>query len=597
MSNGASSIPPAAHSSYPSFGTLQDVELELEQVFDPNDPTVSATSEFFSSYSIPNQVSVATESPLPMGALVSPAVHLHPAPQRFTAAPQECATCGASVNLYSRLVPVPQTAGQQYEGAHAWVCTLCSATQLWASRINHFVSSGSATPALSTPSAASPAYQSPTTQAALVPVELAHKVLESVTPVSPSAAALGPTVFPSSVAANRAVTHGNPRSTGAGQNFFFVLDRNISRAECTEMVRSINHLVSNDLPADAGLFLITFGHTVALYDLRVKNSTLAAAQIFPGDTPPTIEDLETYISEAEDAAGRRLVNPMALPRVSAAKDQLSDALDAFEQSAAALEAQKLLQPRALGAAVEWALAIVSAGREGDRLLTQRLNNSAGKTAAPNSEPALDEELPPGSSFMHSTILILTSGPPDFGPGETTLESSTAENSRAAEFFAAVGARARKLNTEIHYACAGQGFFAAHIVRKMVEKAGGEVFLHKTFGRDFLADITTAMQRPIGYGGELEIFFSSGLKITRVIGAVAELKQLGPRDPNKDVVDSSAAPVFSHGSASSVNRMRLTLANCRPDQAISLFYTLAEDLPQDYVYLQFRFRWKDWNHQT
>ena len=46
------------------------------------------------------------------------------------------------------------------------------------------------------------------------------------------------------------------------------------------------------------------------------------------------------------------------PRVSAVSDHFFDCLESFEQSSSAVEQQKLMNPRAIGAAADWITTIV-----------------------------------------------------------------------------------------------------------------------------------------------------------------------------------------------------------------------------------------------
>jgi hypothetical protein len=210
--------------------------------------------------------------------------------------------------------------------------------------------------------------------------------------------------------------------------------------------------------------------------------------------------------------------------------------------------------------------------------------------------------PSSSSHSFTHVLVLTSGPPDFGPGQTTLEVSTPENESAIAYYTALGHRARTNHMQVEYVAQGMGHFAAPIVRKLVEPTGGSIYLQKAFNEQFMSDMRGCLFRAIGYNGRVDLYFSSGLKMTRVIGGVSQLTTDDEDDTStrtrSTVDDDAAAGANETGDSSSVvSHLRLQLSNCRPDESIAIYYALKEDLPQDYVHMQFVFTYTDWNHQT
>ena len=259
-----------------------------------------------------------------------------------------------------------------------------------------------------------------------------------------------------------------------------------------------------------------------------------------------------------------------------------------------------------------------AGRELDQL-TRGSGRSGGSSA----------------SFAFSQALLLTSGPPDFGPGETTLEEHTAENAAAASFFHGAGTRARAINLQYDYSCQGGANFSAAIVRKLVDPSGGAVYMHKSFGpvevatgtgispatasgsgnttssdggadaegdSPWLQDMRQVLFRAVGYDGELELRFSSGLRVSRVIGAVTSISDRAAPTATAATAtpdegeDELADPKADKESASRVGFLRLQLSNLRPDSSLSLYLRLRDDLPQQYATLQYSLCYRDWNHQ-
>ena len=185
-----------------------------------------------------------------------------------------------------------------------------------------------------------------------------------------------------------------------------------------------------------------------------------------------------------------------------------------------------------------------------------------------------------------------------------MEFQTSENEAARIYYAEVGERARANSIQIDYCTYGMGHFACPIIRKLVEPTGGSIYQHKSLNHTFVSDLREILFRSIGYNGKVEMFFSPGLKVTRVIGGVAQLAEGQESNveahhsvPSTNESSSADSLSSSLGVNAHVNRLTLHLSNCRPDESISILFGLREDLPQDYVVIQFVFTYKDWNHQT
>jgi hypothetical protein len=615
-------------------GTILPGDLPTQQQqqlsYDPMDPTVGSQSEHLSSFCLPNRSSVSSASPLPMGALLSPTLHLHPAPPRFQQPLQMCRACGAAINLYCDMQQQPLRSGSTASptGTHEqmqWVCSFCRVAQPFRSRINKSVVRVQAPSADGAGRPAAPPVSTP--------VELAVKVVEFVRPAVPGATVLPPTVFPASAApapsspnaSNGTTASVHPRGSGSGLNYAFVLDRHIDKAEASLLRRSLATFVRDELPPEAGLALLSFGATVSVYDLRAKG--VAASHVFTGLTGPSVEDLEIYLAQ----------HGAVWPTVQEVRDQFVECLESFEQSCVASEQQKLLmQPRAMGAAAEWVSALVHAGREYDNMQREMMVAAAAAAAANSSSPspssstaAAADSYRPSFCFTHA--LLLVSGPPDLGPGATTLHSPSLENAHASLYYAELGLRARAANLQFDYCAAGMGHFAAPLVRRLVEPSGGQVFLHKSFGEGpavvntsagsvsgehshWESDMRAVLFRSVGYDGSVEMHVGQNIRVTRVVGAVSALSDKPLSPLQRDVAEfgdagpdgSTAAALRAQerglraatdkSAAQSVTHLRMQLSNCRPDSCVSLYYELGDDIPSDYVCLQFVVRYTDWHHQ-
>ena len=396
------------------------------------------------------KLATANSSPLPMGLLLSPTVHLYPPPPRFRTQQhvglQRCRRCRAYINTYCRFAP--HTAAGQ-----TWTCALCEAQQPFQSEVNQYVQP-----------AASP---DGGPQLAALPVELACKVIETVTPSSSHAAVLPQTVFPASE--KPSITAGiHPRSTGEGLNYVFVVDRHIAKTDLGDLKRQLTTLL-RDLPPQAGLALLAFSNTVTLFDLTAKG--VASGLVVTGETGPTLESLEGYLQSAGSS----------LPTVASSLDTFLDCIDSLEQSASSLSDQKLFSPRAIGPAVEWTLAMVEAGREVDRLRRESLASkqpNGHSSSSPNSSGSLSSP----SAFAFTQLILLTSGAPDFGPGEVTMsdsETSSPENEDAITYWSSLGQRCHLSHLQIDMIAQGLGNFGVRVVRKCVDQSGGSISLHKS----------------------------------------------------------------------------------------------------------------------
>ena len=241
-----------------------------------NDPTVGTSLDTFSSQLVPNHVDLVETSNIPFGVSLTPSLHLHDPPPRYASAHiQACQQCDARVNQFCRFT----TNNNQPQ----WTCVLCQTQQVFRSHINQYVTTHSPSPNTSNPST--------------LPVEFALPLIETVEPLTPNAAIFPPTVFPPSAPTNPA-TNGferiHPRSTGAGLNYAIIIDRNIPKADFIEFKRSLITLIK-ELPSDAGISLITFAHTVTIYDLTQNG--IAAGNVQSGETGPTMEAMEEIIQE------------------------------------------------------------------------------------------------------------------------------------------------------------------------------------------------------------------------------------------------------------------------------------------------------------
>jgi hypothetical protein len=462
---------------------------------------------------------------------------------------QTCTGCHAWINPYCTLV-APSAQQQQQQ---QWICALCRTRQPFESRINQYVQASPVTPMVGQQSSA---------YASSMPVELAYKVLETVTPASQHAAILAPTVFPASSRLTTAPS-ATPLASGGGLNFIFIVDRATAPSDFAHLRQSLTVLLAH-LPPDAGLALMSFSDSVTLYDLT--QSTVASGHIFTGTMGPTVEEIDNHLQ----------THGVILPRVSAVSDHLLSCLETMEQRSAASYAsleQRTFTPRAIGAALEWALAIVHAGREYDRMLRTASSPSAGAQA---------------SAFAFTRILLLTSGPPDFGPGPTREVPNDSD-----AYYAALGSSARRNSVVVDYFAVGLNQYASSSLRKLTDPSGGSVYLYPdSYSSRFLLDVRNAIMRPIGYDGSVEVYHSAGMKITRLIGGVTRVET----DTSSSSEESGADSVQSNVRSDAVTHVRLQLANCRPDESVAIYYALKEDLPQDYVYLQFVFSYMDWNHQ-
>ena len=118
---------------------------------------------------------------------------------------------------------------------------------------------------------------------------------------------------------------------------------------------------------------------------------------------------------------------------------------------------------------------------------------------------------------------------------------------------------------------------------------------------WLQDMRQVLFRAVGYDGELELRFSAGLRVSRVIGAVTSISDRAA--PSAAITaaatpdeDESSDPKADKESAARVGFLRLQLSNLRPDSSLSLYLRLRDDLPQQYATIQYSFCYRDWNPQ-
>lgn len=309
-------------------------------------------------------------------------------------------------------------------------------------------------------------------------------------------------------------------ATATTPSYVLVVDAEAPKSALADLRRSLATVLA-DMPPGSLYGLVSFSNTVGVYSFDTTSlaSDLASCNAARGHCVPSGSELEHLLS------GRTLTDDAAalLRCVEALESSARDADDS---------ADKLMKPRCLGPAI-WVAAEV-AGRA-------------------------------------SHVVVLTTGPPDYGPGSVTPApgEEPAERERAARaFYEGLGASAAARACTVSVFCAGMRSFAVPLMRAVAAPTGGSVVVHKRFDSTFAHDLWLLLFRACGSGGTLEVRAPASVAVSRVIGGVTSLERRPP-----------AATAMA-------------LAAVHPDEAVSVYFRLADDVPEDYVHVQFALTYTD-----
>jgi hypothetical protein len=440
----------------------------------------------FSSLSVLNSKREFERFELPLGFVLQPAALLNPPPPLARRSPIRCSACTSYLNAFCRVETRGADGLVVAPSEQRWRCPFCGEVNL--NRGDVDLGSAESAP------------------------EVQRRVVEFLDPCALDTAHLR-------------------------VPYLFVVDGNAPQQLLQSLRRSLAAVLA-DLPPASLVGLVVFTHNVSVYDMGAASA--AACNTIPGKDSPQWADVDFLFEHAG------MLGP-----VREAAPRLLQCLNALAQCAkpASDQSNKLLNPRAIGPAVEVALA-------------QACRYSDAK-----------QGIYPGAH-----IVVCTTGAPDYGPGLTTLDPDTPENEAARKFFNALSLEAENSRVSVHVFCAGPGNFSVPVLRKLVSSCGGALFLYADFAEQFSHDLWLTLFRSVGLRGVLEVRLSSPLGVSRVIGGVTHL-----------VGDSIERNPSTEESA---QRLVFKLAAVQPDECLSFYFRPLEDVPGDFVNFQFVLSYTD-----
>ena len=361
----------------------------------------------------------------------------------------------------------------------------------------------------------------------------------------------------------------------------FVLDATVDESQVRDATRALLSAV-DALPADAHVCLVTFASCVAVHDLGGSpagdDAPAAPAETIALHALATAAERSATLRAAR-AGGASFVAPASQCRAS-----LERALAAVrpwpEQrlEAGSQRRPSGARPRCVGPAVAAALQLVrgatTMGGHGDDEVDQRS----------------DEDVCPWVGVaVVGRIVLLTTGPPNVGPGAPSHDTGGPST------FAELGTAARQAGVVIDLLSCGAAPCDVPRLMPMVHTSGGAVLLCTDgFGtsgagvgallpRSLAGCAAFTADQPAAAAG-VDIRCTQGVEVHRIIGSVAPLPRGAEIAPQ--AMPNSGGPSYPDTPSAVALYPPLQHSPC---QGVAYLLRLAEDTPARHVQVQFAIR--------
>jgi len=484
---------PAANGMKPLVESTDSPSVSMEER--SPDPFVTFTSSM-----VPNQSTVANGS-LPFGFFFCPVVNnsIGYSPPVLRREPIRCSKCAAFVNPYCK---VDKETGN-------WNCIFCSHTNSTGARD----------------------YATDDCKSALELLEAAVDWLP------PSDTNLRSFSLP-----------GEPASGGGtAPPLVYAIDESLDAEEAVEVAAAVLSAVQA-LPPNTLVGVLTYGASVAVYDLTLSGSGVATCEVLSGAHPPAPALLRPLLY----GTGAYLA-PVhaALPALKALLSSLRPNCPARPRA---------LRDRCLGPALEVAVALL------------RGNTNAGT-----------------SHHVGGRVLVIAGGHPSLGPGGWPADEDHPQRdalmAEAAEYLEHLGRRAQTQGVFVDVLAGARAPVGVALLEPLVREAGGCLVLHEGFGERFARDLRGAPARLHGARGQVDMRASCNVALSRLIGPVSSL-------PAGAVSQGEAhgGGVGSSGAEERWSENTCLMHTLEPGLALAGVLLLTEEVLEDAVYFQFVVRY-------
>jgi len=360
-----------------------------------------------------------------------------------------------------------------------------------------------------------------------------------------------------------AAAYGGDGDGGGGEPtpVVFLIDECLDDDEVAALRASMLKVVRS-LPGATRVGIATYAASVAVYDLSVTSGT-ASAEVVPGTRSPTPADLHSLLY----GTGTFLA-PLAtcMPAVEAVIGSLRPAASAAGPVAG--------RPRCLGPALETAAALLKRG--GGVGAAGGGGGGAGAAGAASAEGG-------------GRVLVCTGGPATRGPGGIGVDEDSElfdfEEAAAKTYIAELSSTVASLAVSVDILAGGRAAVGAMRLAPLADASGGAILLLEDFGGSFVSNASAAARRAAGRGAALSVRTSPGVSCTRVIGAAEAMSAesaAAATAPSLPALTRDGEINLPVRDTTDVFRLKST----DPSLGLAVFLEFTEDLPADFVYLQF-----------
>ncbi|GAM19388.1 hypothetical protein SAMD00019534_025630 [Acytostelium subglobosum LB1] len=531
-------------------------------------PQTLDQSVLFSSTSIPNRREMLNDTALPCGLLLSPFDRPVLTTSSFDYYPPRCAHCSAYLNIYCRLEEHP---------VHHWVCAVCrhsnsidSGTKgvrsIW--EVKHGLGWW-----------ATDAYRT------VLASDLYDIKRRRASPQTSSAAGTAVTVdsrgggisdpiSSSNVLADEQTTTtttttltSNALDQGTNAMYIFIVDENLPRSELTIIQQALRQLHSN-ISGTAQIALISCAKVVSIYEMATSTTGVVTATAHT--SAKLIYGGQSLSSS--DSFALKLKKKLFMDTVASGAEKFMQSFQSIISASSRGGSAPETAPIALGVAIECALSFISTSV--DRSGT-------------------------GSNSNGGRLFVFLSGVPSFGPGALSMSARVAaersneldaQNSVAKDYYTQLGQRAYQKSVAIDLHLCGFHAFASRYLTPLCMPTGNIFITHELNDID-RSDMTyrnmlNAINKHCGVYSRLDVHCPEAISLTHIIGPT--VKASGKQLPEHALdVDDKIGNTDKYAS--------FELTSHQQDITYALYYELQEDVPQDYIHIQFVVRILDDNY--
>jgi len=313
----------------------------------------------------------------------------------------------------------------------------------------------------------------------------------------------------------------------------FAIDATLDAAEMEQLKGHLAEVLDS-LPGTTSVGFITFGSSVAVYDLG-QTRGMAVCDVVVGRHSLEERDMKELLLGSH-------THIAPLSSCLAAAKTVVESLRPCAQKSVAMRNRA----RCFGVGVEVALAL--------------MKHEMGADSSRNYGSGMGRPRYRGVG----RILTVISGPISMGPGTVPPEIIDGEDhpeyeyaeAQAKRYIEAVTAAAERGGVAVDIIAAGLAAVNVPLFGFLTQRTGGCLLLHETFGPLLQQNIRAAISRVAGHRGTLDVFISPSLAVAQVIGPAGPMRarvtgvsagnedDMGPEYARRQFLSSNACEMSS-----------------------------------------------------